>query len=629
MCSFAAVKRKGSIALLVSLLGFSISAQILDDSSRLVYGPTTTLTFSQEGWMLNRLDTLPVDTTLRNLEKFAFTDQLEGTYQDLGNIGTALNPLYFQSPGFSGLRSGYHAYDPLLPTPESFTYFDTKSPFIDLQVVLGGQGRTVIDVLYTQNINPNWNIGLSVNRLNIDKQLGAIQNEGDRNLESTQINFFSQYQHPKRPYQVMGYFNFFNHQVREVGGAFFTDSASVSEQFQYRNASILLADATAQDLRQQAHLYQSYGFFEFFQLYHQFDYTNQTFSYLDYNESSNSLPYDTYEDFYPAFLIDADSTFQQLDFSSLQNEIGIKGGKSAVYYRLYAKQRQVRYNWLYLDPETTINEFYLGGFTKFDWKGLFAVTASAELMNTGDYWLKGNLSSKLLTLKYRSQLSQPTLMQQRYFGNHYEWNNNFNSTFSNELEGAIDLQLGRFAVRPEAGFTSLTNLVFFDTLALPQQTSGTLLATRLGISSDIRLFTNKTLNEGFVLENALYFNEVTGDEKAAFPIPQWLANSRWYWEGKWFQKSIPIQIGFNFHFKSAYYARAYRPELQQFHIQNDRLIDGYFTIDPFISMKVNRVFVFAKITHANMPPGGGYFITPRYPGQERAFDFGVRWIFFD
>ncbi len=628
MCSFAGVKRKGLVLFTLLQLSLCASAQILDDSSKLVYGPTTTLRFSQESWMLNKLDTLPVDTTLKNLEEFAIYDQLEGKYQDLGNIGTALNPLFFQSPDFSGLRAGYHGYDPLVNSPEDLTYFDTKSPFIDLKVVLGGQGRSVIDVLYTQNVNPNWNIGFSVNRLNIDKQLGAVLNDGDRNLESSQMNLFSQYNHPKRPYRVLGYLNHFNHQVREVGGVYFTDSATVAEQFQYRDASILLADATAKDFRQQAHLYHSYGFFEFLEAYHQFDLEYQRLSYSDFKDDNTNLPYDTYRDFYPAYLIDQDSSFQKLNFRSVQNEVGVKGGE-AIYYRLYAKQRQVKYDWLYLAPENVINELYIGGFTRFAWKDVLAVSANVELMNTGDYKIEGKLSSPFFSASYGSQLYQPTLLQTRYFGNHYEWNNRFNSTFINELKGEIRLKTGRFDIKPEANFTSLTNLVFFDTLALPQQTNGTLLSSRLGLSTDFRLMTNVEDNESFIFENTAYFSEVSGDEKAAFPIPQWLINSRWYWEGKWFQNSTPIEIGFNFHFKSGYYARSYRPELQQFHVQNHDFIGAYFTIDPFISMKVNKVFVFAKMTHVNMLPGGGYFITPRYPGQERIFDFGVRWIFFD
>ena len=31
----------------------------------------------------------------------------------------------------------------------------------------------------------------------------------------------------------------------------------------------------------------------------------------------------------------------------------------------------------------------------------------------------------------------------------------------------------------------------------------------------------------------------------------------------------------------------------------------------------------------SQPNNGGYFVTPKYPGQQRALDFGFKWLFFD
>jgi hypothetical protein len=628
MCSFAAVRNKGLIIVSLWVLSHHLQAQILDDSSKLVYGPKTTLEFSQSGWENNRQDTVNVDTSLYEIEKFAFTDKLQGTYQNLGNIGTALGPLYYHAPKVSGIRTGYSAYDPLVHNPGTFRYFDTKSPFIDLKVVLGGQGRSLIDVLYTQNVTPNWNIGLEINRLNIDKQLGAVQNEGDRNLESSQISLFTQYQHPKRPYKLLGYLNQFNHQVREIGGIYYTDESEDTEIYQYRDASLLLSEATATDIRQDVHLFQSYGFFEFFQLYHQFDYSRQRFTYLDYTDGAGST-YNTYLDFYPNFFVDEDSTFQSFDFKSLQNEIGLKGGSQSVFYKFYARHRRVGYEWLYLQSTDPVNELYVGGMTRFNWKEIFAVQAQGELMNTGDYQLEGKLTSELISVRYRSQLYQPTLLERRYFGNHFDWDNNFNSTFANQLDGEISLKLGRFFITPEASFTSLSNYIYYDTTATPTPTDNALIIGKVGTSIDFELSTSQEFDEGFKFETSGYFNQVAGNEQEVYPIPQWLVNARWYWEGKWFENAVPMQLGFNFHFKSGYYGRAYHPSIQQFAVQNNDFLEGYFTIDPFVSMRVNNVFVFAKMTHVNMPIVGGYFITPRYLGQERIFDFGVRWLFFD
>jgi hypothetical protein len=644
MFSFAAVRNVGALILVLMTIsvvsygqqrdfgqrsgGSQRGRSILDDSSKLVYGPKTTLQFTELGFMNNKYDTISVDTSLYELEKFAFIDQLQQTYQDLGNIGTAMNPLFFEAPQVSGLRSGYHAYDPLVKTPEKMRYYDTKSPFINLHVVLGGHGRSMIDVLYTQNINPNWNIGFEINRLNIDKQLGAQQTEGDRNLESTQMNLFTQYQHPEKPYKLLAYINQFNHNVVEVGGIYFTDSSSNAEIFQYRDATILLRDATAKEKRRDIHLIHSYDLFKQFQLYHRFDFNSQKLTYTDFTDGSSGV-FDTYLDFYPDFFIDEDSTYQHSNFNILKNEIGLKGNIESVYYRLYTRQRRVNHRWLYLDDADADNEVYLGGLSRFTWRDIFSVEAMAEIMQTGDYLIEGKLSSDLINASYRSQLYQPSSLQNRYFGNHYEWSNSFNSTFVNELDGSLTVDWKGFKLSPNARFTTLSNYVYYDTLSQPSQISDPLLISRLGVDIALNVPTDRTKGYGFRFETTGYFTEVTGNNKEAYPVPRWFANSRWYWRGNWFQDDIPVQLGFNIHARSSYFGRGYSPSIQQYHVQDDQELDGYFTIDPFISMKVNRVMVFFKITHANMLLENGYFITPNYLGQERVFDFGVRWLFFD
>ncbi|MFT5570977.1 MAG: hypothetical protein ACI9RP_003036, partial [Cyclobacteriaceae bacterium] len=592
------------------------------------YGPTTTKVFTESGLIFNKLDTIYVDTSQYRIERFAFTDRLNREYQDLGNIGTAMFPLFFQAPRLSGLRSGYSAYDPIVRQPEERQYFDSKSPFIDLGVVLGGRGRSLIDVMYTQNINPNLNIGFEINRLNIDKQLGATRNEGDRNLESTQLNFFTQYKHPEKPYELVAYVNQLTHDVQEVGGAFFTDSATNSEKFQYQDAAILLAGATAKETRQDVHVYHAFGLFKQFQIYHRFDVNIQRVTYRDAQDVSNNV-FSTYTDFYPSFLIDNDSTFQSSDFSAIQNEVGLKGDIESVYYRFYIRNRRVNHDWLYLQDTGPVNEVYLGGLSKFNWRDVFQVEALAEIMQTGDYLLQGKLSSQLINASYRSQLYQPTSLEQQYFGNHFVWDNGFSSTFVNELKVDLSVDWNRFEIKPNASFTTLNNYVYFDTLSLPRQTQDPLLISRIGLDLNFKLLTNAEEDEAFHFENQGFFTQVTGSESSAYPVPQWFANARWYWKGKWFENAIPIQIGFDVHAKTGYFARAYSPSIQQFHVQNDERLKGYFTIDPFISMQVNRVYLFFKGTHINMPVEDGYFITPFYPGQRRVFDFGVRWLFFD
>ncbi|MFT7020616.1 MAG: hypothetical protein ACJASO_002812, partial [Cyclobacteriaceae bacterium] len=89
MCNIAAVKAFGTYLLIIFLGCWSAKGQILDDSTKQVYGPTTTKVFTESGLIFNKLDTIYVDTSQYRIERFAFTDRLNREYQDLGNIGTA------------------------------------------------------------------------------------------------------------------------------------------------------------------------------------------------------------------------------------------------------------------------------------------------------------------------------------------------------------------------------------------------------------------------------------------------------------------------------------------------------------------------------------------------------------
>ncbi|MDH5608987.1 MAG: hypothetical protein OEY56_05870, partial [Cyclobacteriaceae bacterium] len=173
---------------------FSGNAQILDDSTKQVYGPSTISIVLEDYLKMNQDKKTALDTLLEGIEGFSNLDRTQWLYQDLGNIGTAMYPVYVDLPDQIGRRTGYQAYDRYTVQPESFQYFDTKSPFIDLRVIMGGHGRSLIDMGFTQNIVPTWNFGFSIHRMSIDKQIGAESNQLDRNVENSTFQMFSYYQ---------------------------------------------------------------------------------------------------------------------------------------------------------------------------------------------------------------------------------------------------------------------------------------------------------------------------------------------------------------------------------------------------------------------------------------------------
>ena len=80
----------------------------------------------------------------------------------------------------------------------------------------------------------------------------------------------------------------------------------------------------------------------------------------------------------------------------------------------------------------------------------------------------------------------------------------------------------------------------------------------------------------------------------------------------------------------SYFAYDYDPITQQFFLQNDFEVEGYLLADLFADLRIGRWNFFFKLVNVgDQILDDGYFITPYYRGQQRTFDFGISWVFFD
>ena len=93
------------------------------------------------------------------------------------------------------------------------------------------------------------------------------------------------------------------------------------------------------------------------------------------------------------------------------------------------------------------NEIFLGGIINFSRKE-FDILADLKLKTTGDYSLLGKLKSKVFEISYYSGLHVPTLFQSSYSGNHFQWNNEFNSSFINTLEAKVKVNTNSIMFYP-------------------------------------------------------------------------------------------------------------------------------------------------------------------------------------
>lgn len=588
------------------------------DSVDINYGPETTRFIMEENLRYGRPYYTNYDSTLQRTHLFNPYDLLDRKYQDLGNVGTAMRPIFFETPEVIGRSSGYYVYDYYFTGPEKIRYYDTQSPYSQLDILLGGNGRAITDVNYSRMINPDWNVGMSFTSYAIDKQLGRTLRRGDRHALNTPYNGYTYYRTKDQRYHVMANFSRMYHRVFESGGILLDENSVEEDLYAYEDATLRLLNSRSKEFRTNTHVYQQFAIVPGIQIYHSLDRTKQAAYFYSFplSGADGSRLGD--------ILIATDSTKEKNTFRQLSNEIGAKGKYKGATVGGFLKLRQVAFEHRFL-PDEQATEFYFGGFANYSFDSLQFITARAEFMTEGPFRFEGKMRTKWLNAKVVQASFLPAFIHQQFFGNHYEWYNDFSNTLSTQIEVGLPLKYNMFRVQPKVSFTNVANMIYFGPDRRPTQVDGSGQLSTFGLDWQL------TFARFIHFEGEALYSLTSGTGGDVFRVPQYFANSLIYYGGPVRGTPLELNVGIDIHTKSSFYAYGYDPITMQFYLQNNFQNAGFVAADLFLSFKVSRARIFAKMTHANMGliGNGGYFVTPFYTGQYRIFDFGVRWAFFD
>jgi hypothetical protein len=601
--------------LFVASLAMSQS-QIIDDSTKQVYGPHTTYYRTFEEILNNKDQLTKVDSTIGKMHRFSMVEKSDYRYQNLGNLGTALRPVFYEMPTQVGIRSGYDAYIPYYLPAEKVAYFDTKSAYTPLDVVVGANGRAVTHITHARNITPYWNAGVHFKKINADKQV-ASAGRNDNQTSSTAYYVHMDYQSPNGKYQGLMSLSRINHKVWEQGGIAVEEGAPVNDYFD-DNANVRLYDAQSQDFRIGAHVYNHYKIRNVLQVYHSFQYIQNRNFYRN-----NPLLND--RTFYDQVLINTDSTTDETQTNQLINEFGVKGDYTNMFYRFYVKLRDVRHRNRYLADNQLFFENSGGFELRYDFDSLQNIRGSGEYIMGGYYRFGGSYFNKFFTLEYWRTQSRPAIIESRYFGNHFEWENSFATPASDLLRGSLIYANKHIRIEPFASVTNVKNNIYYGYDQKPTQAEGSAQILGFGANLDF------TVARNIHWDNSATYTTITGDAEAvnALRIPEIFVNSRLYYGGYWFGEAIYIMFGVDANYRSDLYAPAYSPVLQQFYLQDEFLVEAYLKADAFVEFQIGDFSMFLKMEHINEPSNRGYFTHPYYRGMGRIFDIGIRWMFFD
>jgi len=600
-------------------------SQIIDDTTKQVYGPKTSRYYFEDDVFLNRPVYHFIDTAIRNFHRFTYVQRHNNFYQDLGNIGTAIHPIYYQVPDVIGVTSGFGSYD-LYWEDEMIRYHDTKSPYSNMKVILGGKGRSITRAAYSRNINPRWNIGFNYRGLFIDKQIERI-GKGDRNVRSNYYDFHTAFQTKDSTYRIFLNFRRNKHEADEYGGV--QSDGDPFEEYFFTNAIPYLKEASSNELRINVHLFHQYEVGKALQVYHRFDRYRQGNTFAD-------RPGPETDDYYDFTEVDSAVSNDVVKFKTVRNEFGIKGNLLKLFYNGYYAIRGYSMDYNLFDEgtarvNTTGTEHYLGGRMSLRLDSLGEITAWGEILQTGNYRLEGRIASKWFEASLKQVQYAPSFLQQAYRGSHDVWNNNFDDVNVTEINGYLHYRSKVLSLSPGVTFTRIGNYVFFNAdptspeqIVLPEQTGG----EQVFVLPELRL--SLAIAKHLFIRGQAVYSKMLSNTGDALQFPEFFANGQLSYENIFFNDNLDMQAGIELHYKSAYYAPAYDVPIQQFYTQRTFEVPDFALIDAFFGARIKRGRIFVKLNNiVQLITKSGYLPTPLYPGQRNTVDFGFDWSFYD
>ena len=644
-------------------------AQVLDDSTKVLYGPKTTRVIYEAEVLRDSTGGTLLDTTLTRFPQSRYWLHDTTFQQDLGALGTASRPLLYQPNLQLGARFGRNVFDRYARDATSVPYYDSRSPYSFFRVIQSGSGEQVFELSYSRSLRKNFSIGFAYERIAANKILAA-RSSRDPLVEHSNLLVFGRLQSENERYHLLFNFSNVRHRSIEQGGirpltrrvkdATTGDSITTGETrprdlFKYAQQRVYLTQAANTEARDELYFTQTYRLLaRGLTVYHTFDAKRQYNSYLDQtlvrlNPREVNYPRVL---FYPRVIRNTTAILDRAEYQQVENTVGVLGRTEAVEYRLYGRLRNARLttqtlpiNQFSATPATTglaleqaaptrnFLQGFVGGTAAFNYRKIYAVEAAGEYKFFDEYWLRASVRTGPLSAEILRSSYAPTLTQQEFVGNNYEWHHlpdgssGFANTSTTQLTGRLRLKLPNFGsftqqrFEASASLINIANLVFYNTQGVPEQAS---VARNLQVAHarhQVRL--------GRVgIDNEATYTQ--GGDVDGVRITDLVTNSRIYYESYIFRKAMFSQVGAEMYYQSRVRAFDYSPSTQQFYQQDHFTIRSYPVVNVFFAADIKSVSIFLKASYVNQGVfHNGYFATPYYSGYPRRFTLGLKWNFFN
>ncbi|MCB0663533.1 MAG: hypothetical protein KDC24_12385, partial [Saprospiraceae bacterium] len=576
-----------------------------------------------------------VDTGLYLSHRYLPATRIPMEYGTTGVPGGAAIPLFWEPYNRRGVDLGFHQYDLYFNTASDLRFFKTEKGFTHAKFSPGNeQADSKVDLVFSKEFDNGINLALEHHRITMGGTTFRFQRQQHRHSDF-QIGLA--YNPERSNYKSFLTYSSNYSEVQNNGGI--TEESVIAERpFE---ESVRLTNANTLNRWKEIQYTQYLGFFgkaknegnpRAYTLAHTFNYTWASFKFSDNSPNSTT---DT--SYYEGFPIDDRGLRYSLGYSKLSNKVTVQT------FRNRSKNQRDFFEAGALFDNHTLdfdngneqrNNLFLLGRWHFQPKPFLQLKTYGHFGladNAGDYKIQGDLLldfgdwGKLEGL-FINQLTEPTIVEERFSINFEDvWQNDFKKTLNTTIGGTLTI--------PKLGLTGgvhyhlVNNLVYFDTLGFPRQTSVPTNILQISIESKLKLWK-------FHLDNTFGLQTLS---ESYLQLPTYFSRHMLYFKDDIFKDRLRFQMGLDGRIYSQWKPMGYLPLTGQFHQQNDFTAMAYPQIDLFIALKVEKFVAFFNFENALSYLGDAYveekfgsryfYQVADYPFPNRTFRWGISWVF--
>ncbi len=606
------------------------------------------VTSAIKSWKLTdystRTQLVELDTILGYQHNYnpIFRNSISNTY--LGNLGSPYQSNIYRDRLDNEQFLFLSTYRGYMLKPEDVVFFNTTTPYTSVYYETGGpkgQSENLLKVLQTQNINPNWNVGVSYNLISSD---GQYQNQKTKLYD---FSFFSTY---KRERYGLDFVLNQNSLSNEENGGLNLDTDLTEGSEDSENLQVRLDDAKSKLTNFNFFMNHSYGIGDENEIIQGKDTTytypiNFVYS-LKYESDSwrfretisplDSIYVNTYyntsESFDKVEYSNAKNTFQ-IVFNENKNKwirlgarFGIISDFGKYNSRLVTNNVSLRQKDTKIHNNQLIASLFSKAGSSLNWNAIG--TYVFEGYNQNDFRLEYELTKWIgkkdsiqhgVSLLAKLDSKTPDFLLSKYYGNHQRWNLNLDKV--NELELGIEYFNEKRHLKIGGQINQIDNYAYFGLDATPMQTGKGITVLTGYLEKRFKLG-NFYLNQKLVGQK--------GSEDKILPLPTFSIYSNNYYKNTFFSGALGLQVGFTVHYNTAFYAPDYMPSTGQFFLQNQKEIGDYPKVDLYFNFRIKRTRFFVMYEHSNASIGSNnYFVAPHYPLNPAMLKYGLIWTFYN